>query len=208
MLTRTIDRLIYLAAAIAALAACIAQVQAQEFNDESPSARLQRALEYNLDQLGERVTDIEQRVESIDERVAKIERQTATREKTSQAAQPPSAATRLTQAQLVAWVKRHYQPSTRLHASVEPPGMVWSHLQDANHGFLREQVQGLEFWVAYALHDASHARRITPFAVRDSTAAATPPAPARFKISPQPLVGSGCDSRGCSRPLKFRKRKH
>ena len=82
-----------------------------------------------------------------------------------------------TRSELDAWVRANYsrdwvqsngwnfsrfEPIDGTYSEVEPPGHVWAHLQDENHGFSAEQVQGLEFWVAWCLHDAAHRGTIGP----------------------------------------------
>ena len=60
------------------------------------------------------------------------------------------------QEELDALVRSSYNKNTRLMKAVMADGAdVYSHLYN-DHGFTKEQVVGLEYWVALALHDAVH----------------------------------------------------
>ena len=76
--------------------------------------------------------------------------------------------TKWTQAELDQWVRSRYSPNSRLNTAEMARGhenQVWDHLiQGApdHAAFDSSQVSGLERWVALALHDASHAGKISP----------------------------------------------
>lgn len=63
---------------------------------------------------------------------------------------------RYTKDELDALVRASYTKDTPLREAIMADNsQVWSHLVN-EHGFLKEQVEGLEMWVALALHDAIH----------------------------------------------------
>lgn len=76
--------------------------------------------------------------------------------------------TKWTQSELDQWVRARYSPNSRLYSAVMARGhenQVWNHLIQgaSDHApFDSSQVSGLERWVAMALHDASHAGKISP----------------------------------------------
>lgn len=78
-----------------------------------------------------------------------------------------------------AWVRANYTRSTPLGATVSPVSNVWYHLTDGNpnHTFTSEQVNGLEQWVALALHAEIHKTnpRITPFRPATTKTQQAPP---------------------------------
>ena len=61
-------------------------------------------------------------------------------------------------------VRSSYNRNTQLTKAVMGDNSdVYSHLYN-DHGFSKEQVMGLEYWVALALHDATHEpASITPW---------------------------------------------
>ncbi len=73
---------------------------------------------------------------------------------------------RRTKSDIESWIRRNYSSSDDLKTDVNPKSNVWNHLVDGTSGthvFTREQVNGLELWIALALHDAVHSGRLTPF---------------------------------------------
>lgn len=64
------------------------------------------------------------------------------------------------------WVRSNYTAQTQLKTVMERDSDVWNHLTDGTSGthvFTKEQVSGIDLWVALALHDAVHSGRLTPF---------------------------------------------
>lgn len=73
---------------------------------------------------------------------------------------------RRTKSDIESWIRRNYSSSDNLKTTVNPASNVWNHLVDGTSGthvFTREQINGLELWIALALHDAVHSGRLTPF---------------------------------------------
>lgn len=80
----------------------------------------------------------------------------------------PATAVAITRSEIDSWIRSNYKPDTFLDISVEPKSNVWNHLTDGtdqNHKFSKDQVQGLEQWVALALHNEIHKTNpgISPF---------------------------------------------
>ena len=64
------------------------------------------------------------------------------------------------------WVRSNYTEQTTLKMGMKDNSEVWNHLTDGTDGthvFTKEQISGLDLWVALALHDALHSRKVTPF---------------------------------------------
>lgn len=135
-------------------------------------AALDTALEAALSKYDERIEAVEQKTADIESRLAKLESLSKPADaikRTIVETQPAKAAPavpsgRWTRAELESWIRQRYTPSTPLRYGVMArgaEGQVWRHLID--HGFSSSQVNGLEYWVAAALHDAAHGGRISPY---------------------------------------------
>jgi hypothetical protein len=64
------------------------------------------------------------------------------------------------------WVRSNYTEQTTLTMGMKNNSEVWNHLTDGTDGthvFTKDQISGLDLWVALALHDALHSRKVTPF---------------------------------------------
>lgn len=64
------------------------------------------------------------------------------------------------------WVRSNYTEQTTLKMGMEKNADVYVHLTDGTggtHVFTKEQISGLDLWVALALHDALHSAKISPF---------------------------------------------
>lgn len=205
MRSKFVDYLIYIAAFTVVVYVLALQASGQEFNDESYGSRLDRALQQSLQELDGRVTNVESKVDKLEERVAGLEQ--ADRPQPAKESHPapatPSVSARWTRAELDAWVRSRYSRSTPIRTGVNPTSAVWRHLQDGNHGFSAAQVNGLEFWVAYALHDAHHRGLIAPFrtsAAVSATATVTN-SPARTTVS-RTYAYQGCANGRCPRSVR------
>lgn len=66
---------------------------------------------------------------------------------------------RRTKDDLDSWVRKNYTPKTQLSSDVSPRSQVLIHLVN-EHKFKPNQVNGLDMWVALALHDAAHSKTI------------------------------------------------
>lgn len=95
-----------------------------------------------------------------DVHVGRIDLATAKRMLDTPATQSTSGQ-RFTRSELDTWVRANYTRSTELSTGMVRNSEVWSHL--VSHDFTSGQVNGLDQWVALALHDAVHAGKISPF---------------------------------------------
>lgn len=63
---------------------------------------------------------------------------------------------RWSKSELEEWVRQRYTPTTALmRATVAAGSSVWAHLT-RDHGFTSDQINGMQRWIAMALHDAAH----------------------------------------------------
>lgn len=66
---------------------------------------------------------------------------------------------RLSRSEIDQWIRANYTRETLIESDVEPRSNVWNHLTDntdSKHSFTKDQVNGLEQWVALALHNEIH----------------------------------------------------
>lgn len=114
---------------------------------------------------------------------------------------------RYTGEELEAIVRNHYPRGdyTR-YADVSPRSGVWRHLQDSNHGFTSDQVNGMNQNIALGLHGLHHAGLIT------ATKKAPPSIPetgvvTTQKVKPQNTILQigGCANGNCARVTTVRR---
>lgn len=137
----------------------------------------------------------------------------------TQSPEPRLSRSRYSQAELVSIVQQAYPSGdwTR-YADVSPRSAVWSHLQDPNHQFSAEQVQGLPQNIALGLHGLHHAGKIRatrigqPQTMTATVYAEPQPQPVVMQSYPQPVAapvysqpiiqqsGGGCPNGQCPAP--------
>lgn len=92
--------------------------------------------------------------------------------KSATSADQKSISRRRNKNELDAWVRKHYTPKTVLKSAVMGDNnLVLIHLVN-EHKFTPDQVNGLDMWVALALHDAAHAGTIRADEIVTVTASA------------------------------------
>lgn len=217
MRTKCFDCLVYIAALIVVLYVLGLHASAQEFNDESYSNRLDRALQQSLEELGSRVTVAEDKIKQLEQRVAGLVQTDEEPHRSAKDSHPtpatPAVSSRWTTAELNSWVKSRYGRSTPLSWTVAQGYSIYSHLKDGRHAFTSDQVDGLESWVAYALHDASHRGLIQPYRSGQVVATSTERTVQRSQSAPRvqavrtytvQATRSGCPNGNCWRGQPLR----
>lgn len=166
--------------------------------DDVQNERLD-AVESKVDSLNETVKVLAQTVNTLAEmQKQKVELQREVKPKLASYAPPqkvapaptPRAATNLA---VLAWQAYPDGVYRVRYADVQPRSQVWNHL--IQHGFSREEVQGLSQFEALAIHDLAHGGKVHP---GQSYSA---PAPARQPVAQAHYANFdiGCANGQCAR---------
>jgi hypothetical protein len=174
------------------------------FAEDSKYSNLDIILDQNLQKLNaleSKVTGVEYRVESVEKRLSKVEQSLQETAQESIVETPvlstlnPQLSTNYySRNELDQWVRQRYSRSTPLTHGLMARGqshLVYQHLVDGNHGFKSDQVNGLEKWVALALHDAEHGGLISPQKSSSNTLASYSPPSIRQGQSGLPTEQNG-----------------